>query len=107
MTTYALPTSTSNFHYTQTVQLSGVNYLLEIRYNTRMGRWILSLLDTVGQPIVQGIPMLALRNLVGQYTTLSVPPGTLFCYNEAAPLVEPTLTSFLTDTSFLYAEPSA
>lgn len=107
MTLYALPTSSSNYHYTQTLQLSGVNYQLELRYNTRMGRWILSVLDTVGQPIVQGIAMLSLRNLVGQYTTLAVPPGTLFCFNQVSPYQDPSLTSFLTDTSFVYADPAA
>lgn len=104
---FELPTSSSNYHYTQTVQLSGVSYQLEMRYNTRMGRWILAVLDVVGTPIVQGIPMLALRNFVGQYTTLSVPPGTLFCFNQTSPLTEPTLTSFLKDTSFVYADPAA
>lgn len=104
---FNIPTSSSNYHYTQIVQLSGVNYQLEMRYNTRMGRWILSVLDVIGTPIVQGVPMLALRNLLGQYPTLLVPAGTLFCFNQSSPLTEPTLISFLTDTSFVYADPAA
>jgi hypothetical protein len=107
MTFYEIPTSSSNYHYTQTVQLSGVTYQLQIRYNTRMDRWILSVNDISGTPIVQGLPMLSLRSLTGQYTTLSLPPGPLFCLNQSSPYTEPSLTSFLTDTGFYYGDPDA
>lgn len=107
MTTYTIPTSTSNPHYLQSVQLSGVTYQLEIRYNTRMQRWVLNLADSVGGPIVSGVVMLTQRNLLGQYTTLSVPPGVLFCYNATNSALQPSLSSFLVDTSFLYFDPAA
>lgn len=105
MTLYAIPTSTSNVHYTQSVQLSGVIYQLEMRYNTRMQRWVLNVADVIGRNIICGIVMLTGRNLVGQYKTLSLPPGTLFCHRDGQTPLEPTLGSFLVDTRFLYADP--
>lgn len=106
MTVYQLPTSGQNTHYSQVVTLSEQRYTLVLRFNTRMGRWILDIADGIGTPIVQGIAMLALRNLASQYTTLAVPPGVLFCYNAKSPFVDPSLASFLTDTQFLYSDPS-
>lgn len=102
MAVIQIPTSATNPHYTQTLTLSGVSYVLGLRYNTRMARWILDIADGSGNAIVQGLVMLQLRNLAGQYTTLQVPPGVLFCINTSDASAQPSLSSFLTDTQFLY-----
>lgn len=107
MAIYVIPTSTSNPHYTQSVQLSGVSYTMTLRYNTRMQRWVLNVGDAAGNDIVNGLVMLTGRSLNSHYTTLSVPPGVLFCFNGTDLSTQPTLASFLTDTSFAYYDPTA
>lgn len=104
---YEIPTSAQNTSYSQVVTLSGRPYTLSLRYNTRMQRWVLDIADATGIAIVNGLVMLALRNLAAQYTTLAVPPGALFCYNAQSLYKDPTLSSFLTDTVFFYNDPSA
>lgn len=104
MVVFEIPTSASQTWYTQTLALSGVTYILEFRYNTRMARWILNIRDAGETPILMGIPLLIDRNLTGQYTQLSLPPGTMLCVDDSGNNLQPTLSSFLTDHAVLYLD---
>ena len=106
MTLFKIPTSSTQTWYTQSVALSGQSFVLELRYNTRMGRWILNILDSAENPLLMGIPLLILRNLTAQYTALQLPDGALFCSDESGRNLQPTLASFLTDHTFWYADPT-
>lgn len=86
------------------VALTKVTYTLEMRYNTRMDRWILHILDTIGQPILMGIPLLRRRNPLGQYPTLALPPGVLLPIDDSGKNLEATISSFLIDHRLLYLE---
>jgi hypothetical protein len=106
MAYFEIPTSTVNTHYTQTMTLSGQTFTLELRYNSRMARWILSVLDAAQNIIVAGIPMLNNRSLTSQYTTLELPVGDLFCLNTSGGTDQPSLQSFLTTCQFFYLDPT-
>lgn len=86
------------------VALTKVTYTLEMRYNTRMDRWILHILDAVGQPILMGIPLLRRRNVIGQYPTLALPPGGILAMDDSGKQLEATVSSFLIDHRLLYVE---
>lgn len=106
MVVFEIPTSASQTWYVQTVTLSGVTYRLELRYNTRMQRWILNILDAGDTPILMGQPLLINRNLTGQYTQLSLPEGTMFCVDDSGNNLQPTLASFLIDHAIIYLDPT-
>ena len=88
------------------VPLSKVTYTLELRYNNRMGRWILNILDPIGAPILMGLPLLNMRDVTGQYKHLPVPKGPIFSIDDSGKGLEPTLSSFLTDHGLIYIDPT-
>ena len=92
--------------YRQDVTLSGARYVLELRYNTRMGRWLLDVLTTAEQPIVQGLPLLINTNLVTQYPAQALPPGALFVLDNSGNDLQPGLPSFLQSHVLVYADPT-
>lgn len=106
MTLFQIPANATQTWYAQTVRLSGVSYVLELRFNTRMQRWLLNILDATETPVLMGVPLLILRNLTAQYTSLALPEGTLFCSDESGNGQQPTLASFLTDHTFWYTDPT-
>lgn len=79
---------------------------MNFRYNGRMQRWILDVNDASGNQIMSGIPMLILRSLLGQYKTLSIPPGILLVTNDVGTDDQPTLYSFGLQNSFWYGDPT-
>lgn len=85
------------------ITLSGVRYTLEARFNLRMDRWILSIMDAAGAPILMGIPLLIQRPLT-QYPTLALPPGDMFAVDRSGKDLQPTISSFVTDHELVYGE---
>lgn len=101
-----LPMATNLPAFSFTSTLSGVAYSFNAYFNTRANRWMLDLLDVTQTPILMGIPLLIDRDLLGQYTTLPVPPGGLFVIDESGQQTEPGLGSFMLDHALFYLEPA-
>jgi hypothetical protein len=106
MVVFSIPTSSTQTWYSQSIVLSGVTYVLEFRYNSRMQRWIMSILDSGEQPIIMGIPLLIQRNLTSQYTQLAIPAGALYCTDDTGNALQPSLSSFLVDHTVIYLDPA-
>jgi len=104
-TYFRIPVDKNLPWYTMRVALSKVTYTLEMAYNTRADRWYLSVMDAIGTPILMGIPLLIMRNVLGPYRTLALPPGRLFPYDDSGRDLEPTLSSFLVDHGLVYVDP--
>lgn len=105
MTTYkAIPIARKQPWFSMQIVLSQQRYTLELRYNLRMDRWILSVADAAGAPILVGIPMLIDRDLVSQYATLRLPPGPLFVMDETGKQLQAGLSSFFVDHVLVYGE---
>lgn len=102
MAVFNIPVDANLPWYDFRVTLSGVAYILEMRFNKRMQRWILSILDVARNPILTGIPVLINRALTSQYSTLAIPPGVLYATDNSGNGLQPTLASFLSDHSILY-----
>src|SRR4249920_2633608 len=77
--------------------LSGVLYTLRFRYNTRMQRWIMDIADPSNNNILNGIPLLILRDAVGQYVIVGLPVGTIFSTDDTNQNTQPTRYSYGTD----------
>lgn len=103
----AMPLGQNSPWYTFRITLSKVLYTMEVRYNIRMDRWLLSLYDAAMNPLVMGMPLLVTRAIGAQYVTLALPPGTFFVQDDSGKNAQPTLASFLLDHRFFYADPTA
>ena len=107
MAIFKIPTSSTLPWYSFKTTLTGTVYTLELRYNLRMQRWMLNILDANNTPILMGVALLIGRSVSGQYRTLSVPEGALFALDDTGAGNQPTLSSFLTSHSFYYLDSSA
>lgn len=105
MTFFIVPARNDLPNYQFRVSLSGQLFTLYFHYNVRMDRWILDILDSSGNMILAGTVLLILRDLVGQYVTLALPPGLLFATDDTQQDTQPTLLSFGTDHTFWYEDP--
>lgn len=92
--------------YSFNITLSGTIFQAQVIYNIRMSRWILNINDSAGNAILSGIPVLILRNLTGQYTTLTIPEGTFIAVDNTQQDTQPTQFSFGVDHSLYYVDPS-
>lgn len=90
--------------YTFRITLAAVRYTLELRYNIRMARWILNIMNANGDPILMGAPLLIQRRLT-QYPARGLPPGDMFVVDNSGKGTQPTLSSFLTDHQLIYGDP--
>lgn len=107
MSFFSVPARNDLPWYTFKITLSSVLYTLTFRYNTRMTRWIIDLSDATGNLIVAGIPLLILRDLLAQYSTLPLPPGSLFCIDDTNQETQPTRYSFGVDHTLIYGDPDS
>lgn len=65
---------------TQRVVLDGAQYLFELQWNGREGRWFLHLLDAGGSPIELGMKLVANARLGARCRDPRMPAGVLFLH---------------------------
>lgn len=61
--------------FSQRVELEGEIYNLSFRYNERMAKWVMGILNDEEAPIVSGILLLTAVPLLDQLTKAGLPPG--------------------------------
>lgn len=84
------------------ITLSGAVYTLRFRFNTRMNRWIMDIADPSNNDILDGLPLLILRNIAGQYVITGLPPGVFFCVDNTGKDLQPVRASFGLGSSLYY-----
>jgi hypothetical protein len=87
------------------LDLSGTVYTLAFRYNTRMQRWIMDLMDASGTPLIMGSVLLLRTPLLNRFVIDELPPGVLLAYDDTDKDTQPTRNSFDNDHSLLYVDP--
>ena len=97
-----IPLNNNTFFYTFKTTLSGILVVLTLRYNGRMDRWILNIDDQAGNQIISGLPLLVNKNLLSQYPTLNILPGTLMAVDVSQQLLQPTQFSFGVNNFLVY-----
>lgn len=105
MTFFVIPAKNDLPNYAFRITLSGQIFTFYFHYNVRMDRWILDIQDPSGNPILCGVSLLILRDLVGQYVTLALPQGFSFITDDTQKDEQPTLLSFGTNKTFWYEDP--
>jgi len=92
--------------YTFSISLTGVQYTIRMRYNTRAQRWIMDIADGQNNDIIDSIPLLIGRNLVGRFNSDSLPGGEFFVTDDTGAGNQPTQYSFATTHSLWYYDPT-
>jgi len=64
--------------YSKGVELSGVNYFIDVNYNTKTQRWYFSLQDSQKNVIVRNVKLVLGRDLLLPFRSRNIPPGMLF-----------------------------
>lgn len=105
-TFFQIPARNDLPYYKFRIQLSGVTYSLSFRFNGRMNRWILDINDASGNQILSGIPLLILRNFLGQYRTLNIPEGIMLVTDETGKGLQPGQYDFGLQNAFWYEDPT-
>lgn len=82
MATLQIPVRNDLPAYQMRVELDGELFELSFRYNLRMTRWIMDILDSEENPIVIGIPLLTNVDLFKRYKDERLPQGTMLLFEE-------------------------
>ena len=99
-----LPIAADTPHQSFSVQLDGALYTVRLRYNTRAGHWILDLFTFAGEQLVAGLALRLGVDLLSQYRSAEMPPGSLFVLNYVDPYAEPDRDNFGQDVMLIYQE---
>lgn len=98
MTNYVVPTLPTN--QLLTIDLAGTTYQLLFLWNGKSNCWVMDVLDSAGNPIVTGIPLITGADLLEQYHYLGI-GGSLLCQTIGDIDSVPTYENFGT-TGILY-----
>ena len=90
--------------YSMTISLTGVLYTFQLRFNPRMNRWIMNVLDPQLNPIMMGVVILINVSLLSQYPTLPIPAGIFFSLDNTNTDSQPVLDSFGLDHTLYYQD---
>ena len=104
MAVVVIPVDATLGNYTQRVNLDGVVYLLGLRWNDQMGRWILDLADSAGNALVQGRPVLEGVGLLDRFKGIvaGLPAGSLRAIDGTGNHQDPDSDNFGTQVQLLY-----
>jgi hypothetical protein len=104
----ALPLNGDVPFYSFTMGLSGTQFYLTIRYNSRMDRWIMDVADATQSPVIVGVPLLIGVNLLGRFSgQAGLPVGALYVTDNIAGVNQPTRNSFGLTHTLWYLDPLA
>ncbi len=90
--------------YRLRVELDEVSYILDIRLNVRMDRWIMDLSDVDGNLIKAGTPLLLGVPLLKQFSDTLPPAGTFFMFNPENLYIEAGKADLGSNVFMLYQE---
>lgn len=90
MTLFECPTRVDISAYSYTIQLDGSVFQLTFTYNDRMSKWMISIADSAGNPLVGEIPVMVNYPLFNRYKVAGLPLGMLFAYDTANTNTDPT-----------------
>ncbi len=87
--------------YRQRTRLDGQDWTLDFVFNTREGRWALSIIDLDGNSVVTGQPIVCGLNLLAR--AIKGPPGLLIAIAEDEGFEAPSLTELGARVTLWYA----
>lgn len=104
MSTYVVPLSGSNESFS--ITLNTVNYGFLVMWRDDpcgMGGWFIDISDSLGDPLVQGIPLITGADLLEQYGYLGF-NGSLYVQTAQDPMAPPTFDNLGTDCQLYWVD---
>lgn len=86
------------------IDLEGTVYVLRLIWNSRTGRWALSIFEEDETPIITGIAVVGNFDLLKQYSDPRLPPGTIYVADQSGLAREPTDENLGGSVLLLYAD---
>lgn len=87
MSAFEIPLSTEAQQFK--ISLGGTTYGVNLYWNEQSGSWCIDLSDSSGNPLLNGIPLVANVNLLEQYAYLNI-GGQLIVQSDNDPNAAPT-----------------
>lgn len=97
-----IPIHSNKSHYTFDTVIEDKELSFKLRFNTRMNRWIMDILDIAQDPIFTGIPVHINLDLLGNFYDKRFPKGMLIAKNFTDKNVEPTRENLGTDVKLFF-----
>lgn len=91
MSTWIIPTLTDTENYTERVELDGVVFELTFAWNTRDGKWYLSVADAEGVALASGIKLVVDWSLFRSVSNADMPAGTMMAVDTSGAGLDPGL----------------
>lgn len=88
----------------QRVNLDGIDYLFELQWNGREGRWYMHFFDADASPIALGIKLVANARLLRRTTDSRRPPGEFRMIDVSGQGIDPELDDLNTRCILLYQD---
>jgi hypothetical protein len=93
MTIIELTTRNDLPAYQYVTALDGTTYQINLVWNSRMdngnGKWMLSLADAFGNPLIGAVPVIANWPLIKRFVFDGLPPGVLFAFDTSGQDMDP------------------
>ena len=86
------------------IDLEGTVYVFRLIWNSRTGRWALSILEEDETPIIAGVAVVGDFDLLKPYADPRLPPGAIFTADQTGLAREPTDENFGDSVLLLYAD---
>ncbi len=100
-----IPTSLDG-NYVEKLTFEGKVYILRIRYNARMDRWLMDISDASSNLLLAGIVLTEEWGCTTRFVDneLGIPPGMFLCLDKTGMHQEANGTNMGKDVIFLYVE---
>lgn len=106
MAVHTIPVRAGVPHFREEVELDGVTYGLEFRWNERANGWFMSLSDAEGDVLLSGIRLVIDWPLLARFKGERLPRGHLVVVDTSGAGLDPGLHDFGTQRQLLYFDAS-
>lgn len=104
MPVFTLPTSTVDANYVFTVDLDGIEFQLDFKFNARDDAWFMTILDVDDNPLRAGLKVVNEWLLLRLWVALVRPEGELLGVNLGDVPAPPTLNQLGSDVVLTYLD---
>lgn len=73
------------------IELNGLIFFLDFKFNGRSGRWLMDILDSTKVIILHGIPLLDENDMIGRFVNTGRPPGDFLVLDTQGEQISPDL----------------
>jgi len=101
-----VPLRTDIYAYTQKTTIEGAVYTLGLRYNARMERWVLDVMNAAGEMLLAGVKLLINYPLTHRFvgSIEGLPEGHFMIVDETGQERNPTRDDLGDDIKLIYVE---